>query len=245
MKSRKLSIKTGSFASFDNHRRRTMKDYRIKYRPSQLSDLWGNEKIKSVWQRMVGNKSFPKGIILNGPIGTGKTSLARIMAEDIIRNGDEDCLLTPKELFKEINSPLYDYSSAYRLVNQFQDIDHGSFVLFFDEAQRIQDKTLNGLMKPMEDADNFYFIFAVTNLDEIDEGIKSRSTIFNLQRPSSDTLLKELKSIAEKEGIQITDKALSKLILKAHRSPRGCLGSLFLFANHKGKIDEQVVEEYV
>lgn len=220
-----------------------MEDFRIKYRPKQLSEFWGNNFIKRTWLGMIQKRRFPKSIILHGNYGTGKTSLARMLGRDLIEHGEDDLMLSREEQLIEINSPECDFTKVCNYSNRYKDIVHGTIVLFFDEAQRIQDKAQNGLLKPIEDANDLYFIFATTNLDAIDEGIKSRSTLFSIKKPSSEVIAEGLRKIADMEGIRITDDAIKLLIKRSKYSPRECLGNLYLFASHEGVIDVDDINE--
>ena len=201
-----------------------MEDFRIKYRPRELSELWGNDDVKNRWERFRAAKTFPKAIVLYGNHGTGKTTLARIFAQDILSVLDNKVALC--DGFHELDSTQYDSDSMRRVLNSVTSYRHGTVVFFFDEFQRMPLTAQEILLKPIEDTDEIFFIFAATDLGRLDTGILSRSTKFVLNNPPKLVLLEKLAEIAQWENIGISKEALEELLDSSKYSPRECLGNL-------------------
>lgn len=220
-----------------------MEDFRIKYRPRNMSEIWGNDQIKKRWSGCIKRKSPPKSIILHGNYGVGKTTLARIFGEDILRVRDNNFGLSHG--FHELDSTKFDSESVRGFLSKIVGYVHGTVVLFFDEFQRMPLKAQEILLKPVEEDGELFCIFATTNMDSIDGGIQSRSTKFFVTNPPKVTLVEKLSQIAENEGIKIIKEALEFLIEESGYSPRECLGSLYSLQSFDGEIDRNYVYEFL
>ncbi len=216
-----------------------MTDFRIKYRPSSLSEVWGNESVKSRWQRLLVAKAFPKAILLSGNFGVGKTSLAKIFGKDILSAMSEKAGL--RDGFHEFDSTTYDSDKVRSLLKNMTTYVHGTVVLFFDEFQRMPSKAQEILLKPIEEADGIFFILATTNMESIDGGILSRSTKLVLSNPPKLVLVDKLAGIAELENIEISEEALEYLVESSNYSPRECLGNLQSLVGFVGHIEISTV----
>lgn len=216
-----------------------MEDLRLKYRPETLSEVWGNEHIKMIWNGYLKKGYFPKSIILYSDYGMGKTTLARIFARDIVqvRSGVD---------FIEYNSPQCDFSVIHKMINgmsKFERLIMWPQVFIFDEVHNIPDKAQEAFLKPIEDNPFLNFIFATTNLERIDKGLRLRSDKLRLKAPSTEVLIKELSRISELENIRIEKNALECLIALSDCCPRECLGNLQILSLGDRTIDLQIVKE--
>jgi len=220
-----------------------MEDFRIKYRPQDMSEIWGNECLKKRWAGYLRRKSPPKSIILHGNYGVGKTTLARIIGGDILKLRDNNFGLSGG--FHELDSTKLDSENLRGFLSKITGYVHGTTVLFFDEFQRMPPKAQEILLKPVEEDDDLFCVFATTDMNSIDGGIQSRSDKFIIQKPSMAILIEKLTEIAEKEDIEITKEALGFLIELADYSPRECLGNLYSFGGSDGIIDGKVVQQFL
>ncbi len=220
-----------------------MEDFRIKYRPQNMSEIWGNDQIKKRWAGYLKEKSPPKSIILHGNYGAGKTTLARILGEDILRVRDNNFGLSYG--FYELDSTKFDSESVRGFLSKIVGFVHGTVVLFFDEFQRMPLKAQEILLKPIEQDGELFCIFATTNMESVDGGIQSRSTKFIITNPPKIILVEKLTEIAGKEGIKIAEKALEFLIEESGYSPRECLGSLHSLLGFDGEIDRNYIHQFL
>jgi len=217
-----------------------MTDLRIKYRPESISDVWGNDGVKLIWDGFKRKSCFPKATVLHGLHGTAKTTLGRIFAKDITANN------TPmgNGLFPniyEIDAAQYD-TLTWRYIQSFDLYAREPIAIFIDETQRLMERVQDAFLKIIEDSPHLYFIFATTEIERIDDGILSRSTKFSLRNPASFILYAELMKIAQKENIVITEEALKYLIEVSRFNPRECLGNLNTMLGQEGVIDARVIK---
>lgn len=219
-----------------------MEDLRMKYRPKNISEVWGNEHIKMIWAGLVKRSCYPKSIVLHGPFGTCKTTLARIFANDITANNSRLGNGLFENLY-EIDAAKRDIEYMKRFINKVSDYAHEPMVIFVDEVQRLMDRSQDLFLKTIEDSPNLYFIFATTEKEKIDGGILSRSAKFHLRNLSATVLLTELSNISRMENINITNEALKYLIEFSNFNPRECLGNLDIVRGFEEIIDAEKIKE--
>lgn len=220
-----------------------MEDFRTKYRPDTLDKVCGNERIKRIWCGFVKRNCYPRSVLLYGGVGTGKTSLARIFSQDIIRHNTAlgNCMY---ENIVEIDATRYDCESLKRIIYTRENYAREPMVIFIDEPQVIMNKTQHLFLKLIEDNQCLHFIFATTEIQQIDDGIKSRSCKFCVMNPSLIELKKWLGAIAVKEQVKMNEDALECLIAEySNYNPRECLGNLQIVGGHDGIVDVKYARE--
>jgi len=217
-----------------------MEDFRTKYRPQTIDEVWGNDHIKMIWNGYLTKGYFPRSIILSSNFGMGKTSLARIFAKDIIEHAGEPIFC---EEFFEFNSPICDFKRIHEQIRKYEQFIMKPCVLFFDEAHRMPDKAQDGFLTVIENVRSLTFIFATTDMNRIDEGLRSRSDKYQLHPPSREILLAELGKISELEKIRIDKNTLVFLIECSNFSPRECLGNLQILSHYNGIVDINVIKK--
>ena len=230
-----------------------MGDFTVEYRPCQFQEVWGNHKIKRVMQAWVKNDKFPKSIILVGDCGTGKTTIARLIAKTFVcaskRDGIEPCgkcsiCLEPRFHIQEFdltNTTVEEVRNFIRryAVHLFAD----RLALYFDETQRWYIKNQEIFLKPIEEKEKMLFIFSTTSLEEIEPGILSRSVILHVQRPTLEEIHQGLLPIVKENLINISSETLIKLIRLSRNTPRKCLNAFNLLADDYAEINEETLED--
>lgn len=194
--------------------------FQLKYRPKTLKGIVGNEDVVEALEVMLAKKKseIPHSILLQGPAGCGKTTIARILAK---RLGIE----VPSSNFIECNA------SDDRGINEMRDIIAKSHLkpigqkykmYLLDEAHMLTVPAQNALLKILEDTPRHtFFVIATTDPQKLNKAIKSRCTTFTVSELGSIELVKLLRRICKKEGKPEYDKKTLKLIAKKSMgSPR-------------------------
>ena len=229
----------------------------LKYRPKRLEDVIGQEIVcKTVFNSIKLNK-IPNAFLFHGIRGTGKTSLARIIAKSLnCEKGIEDlCKDKLCDNCKEITSSNHldvieqDCATATG-IDSVRDLiefcryppSKGKYkVLILDEIQAMSKAGAQSLLKILEEPPSYVkFIFCTTEIKKILVTMISRCTRFDLSRVKSEKLFNYLKKIKEKENGNITDEALKLICKCSEGSVRDALSLLdraLISSTDKNEID--------
>ncbi len=202
----------------------------LKYRPIVLQDLIGQEIISETIFNSIKFNKIPNAFLFHGIRGTGKTSIARIIAKALnCENGIEN--LCKNKFCKNCEA----ISSSNHLdvieqdcatatgIDSVRDLiefcryppSMGKFkVLILDEIQAMSKAGAQSLLKILEEPPNYVkFVFCTTEIKKILVTMLSRCSRFDLSRVKHDTLFAYLQKIKALENGNISDDAL-KLICK-------------------------------
>ena len=202
----------------------------LKYRPKEFRDLIGQEEIAQTLFNSIKKNKIPNAFLFHGIRGTGKTSIARIIAKGLnCKNGIESLC---KENFCDNCEAISNAShldvieqdcatatgiDSVRDLIEFCKYPPSSAkykVLILDEIQAMSKAGAQSLLKILEEPPNYVkFIFCTTEIKKILVTMLSRCTRFDLSRVKFQDLFVYLKKIIELENGKISDEAL-KLICK-------------------------------
>lgn len=171
------------------------------YRPSKLSDIIGQEITTSIISKQIAMGKLPKVYIFVGPAGTGKTSLSRVIANEL---GVENPT--------EINAAVTNSVDDIRALNEdatYMSFDGGMKIYILDEAHRLSKQAWGASLKLLEEPpENVLFIFCTTELDKIPPTILSRAQVFYLQPVSVEKIQDRLGIICTDNGLEFEPEAL-------------------------------------
>lgn len=201
----------------------------------------GQEHIKKALTNAIQMDRISHAYLFTGPRGTGKTSTARIFAKSL--NCENGPTITPcnecencKNITNSIPIDVIEIDAASnRSVNDADEIiqkvalapvNSRYKIYIIDEVHMLTNQAFNALLKTLEEPPkNVIFILATTEVHKVLDTIKSRCQRFDFKRITTEDISKHLRYISDKEGINITDDALSYI---AQNSAGGMRDSIAL-----------------
>lgn len=213
-----------------------------KYRPKNLQEVVGQEHIKKALANAITLNRISHAYLFTGPRGTGKTSVARILAKSL--NCKEGPTLTPCENCPSCvdiaNSTPIDVieidAASNRKVEDAQNIlekiqyvpVNGKYKIYIiDEVHMLTNHAFNALLKTLEEPpENVIFILATTEPQKVLETITSRCQRFDFRRITTNDIIGHLKEISKLEKIKIEDDALFTIAKNAAGGMRDSLALL-------------------
>ena len=166
----------------------------IKYRPKTFTDVTEQEEIKIILQQQLKNKEIQHCYLFTGSAGTGKTTNARIFANEI-NEGQGN----PIELDAASNNSVDDMR---KLIEQAQtkSLNSEYKVFIIDECHMITTQGWNAILKLIEEPPaKSIFIFCTTDPERIPKTILSRVQRYDFKRISQQGIVRRLQYICEQE----------------------------------------------
>ena len=204
-----------------------------KYRSRKLTEIVGQEHVTTLLANALKQGRIAHAYLFTGPRGTGKTSIARILAHEIndLPYSDESSHLDIIEIDAASNNGVDDIRDLREKVN-LAPINATKKVYIIDEVHMLSKPAFNALLKTLEEPpEHVVFILATTDVDKLPETIISRTQRHTFRRASIDNLVKNLHAIADKESININDDALHLIAEHADGSFRDSVSLLDQLAN--------------
>lgn len=227
-----------------------------KYRPQTFEDVVAQDHVTRTLRHAVVNSRIGSGYLFCGPRGTGKTTVARILAKAVnCINGPTDkpcgicssCLeitsgssLDVLEIDAASNTGVDDIRQLRENI-RYLPTGGKKRIYIIDEVHRLSGSAFDALLKTLEEPPpHVIFVFATTEPLKVPETILSRTQRFDFRRVSVEDLAAHLRKIATSENLTIDDAALQLLARKADGSVRDSLSLLDQIAAYAGEtITEQ------
>ncbi|MDA8165201.1 MAG: DNA polymerase III subunit gamma/tau [Desulfobacteraceae bacterium] len=243
-----------------------------KWRPQDFSEVVGQQPVVRTLRNALAKKRVAHAMLFSGVRGTGKTTLARIMAKALnCAEGPTESPCGRCDSCLEIGAgtavDLHEIDGASnRGIQEIRELKEnirffpskGRYkIIIIDEVHMLTTEAFNALLKTLEEPPaHVYFMFATTELNKIPITILSRCQRYELKRVAFPELLAHFKKIAAAEGVAISEAALALIVREADGSVRdglSLLDQIFSFGGGEisdadvmqvlGVVDRQLFEE--
>jgi DNA polymerase-3 subunit gamma/tau len=213
-----------------------------KYRPQSFADVVNQEHVKTTLENAIAQNRIAHGYIFSGQRGTGKTTVARILARclncingptnkpcgvcasclEIAAGGSPDVI----EIDAASNRGINEMRELRENV-RYQPARDRYKVFIVDEAHQITNEAFNALLKTIEEPPAWVvFVLCTTEAHKIPATIASRCQHFSFRSVDFEELVARMAWICEQEGINADAEALSVLAQAGEGSVRDSLSAL-------------------
>jgi DNA polymerase-3 subunit gamma/tau len=221
-----------------------------KYRPQDFTEVVGQEAVVRTLSNAIASGQVRQAYLFAGPRGTGKTSMARILAKSL--NCAQGPTPTPDNTCHACvsiaNGSSLDVvemdAASQRGIDDIRDIRErvvmqpveGRYkVYILDEAHQLTDAAWNALLKLIEEPPpHLVFVFCTTELQKVLPTVRSRCQTFVFQRPRLPDLVRVLRSVADGEQLDVPDAALALIARGARGAYRDAVSTFDQLASATG-----------
>jgi len=211
-----------------------------EYRPQTFDEVVGQKYIVQTLKNEIAQGKVNHAYLFTGPRGTGKTTIAKLIAKGLNCTGFEkpcgeceNCKAIARGTYPDViemdaasNNGVDEVRNLIEKV-RYTPIEGKYKVYIIDEVHMMTGSAFNALLKTLEEPpENVVFILATTEVNKVPATILSRCQRFDFGRISQKDLEKKLKEVLEKENISYEDGVVSLIAALADGGVRDALGIL-------------------
>lgn len=212
------------------------------YRPTTFDEIAGQEHITKTFKNALKNNKIAHAYLFSGPRGTGKTSIAKIIAKAVncehapVENPCNDCAICRGIEDNSISDVIEIDAASNNGVDEIREIrDKVKYlpgvakykVYIIDEVHMLSIGAFNALLKTLEEPPkHVIFILATTEPHKIPATIRSRCQRFDFRGVSIPEMIGRLNTIIEKENILIEKEAIKVIAESAEGGMRDAISLL-------------------
>jgi DNA polymerase III subunit gamma/tau len=230
-----------------------------KWRPQTFEEVVGQDEVVRALKNAISTGKIGHAYLFSGPRGTGKTTLARILAKSLnCVNGPtanpcnkcENCVEIREgrsvdviEIDGASNRKIDDIRNIREVV-KFVPVKSRYKIYIIDEVHMLTDEAFNALLKTLEEPpSHVVFIFATTEPYKVKQTIRSRCQHFVLKPISTELIYQQLLKISKVEGFKITDSIFLKVAKAGNGSMRDAESVLDMVVSYIGDRQDVTDEE--
>lgn len=201
-------------------------DLPIKYRPTTLEKVVGQDEVVRSLSRLITAGRIPHALLLSGPSGVGKTTLARIFAQEV------------KAAVVEVDGATYTGIDAMRTITeslQYRPLHElNRRCIIIDECHALSKQSWQSLLKAVEEPPSHsYFCFCTTEVDKVPKTIVTRCQHYVLKLVPVRSIEAVLFRISKMEKLRVDEDAVNYIARHSMGSVRQAISYLATCAGAK------------
>jgi len=207
-----------------------------KYRPKTFDDIIGQDHTLLIIRNTLKRGLVRRVYLIDGPPGTGKSTLARLMGREILGPG------VPAERVLLANSKILPYDELNSFV--FKDTSEKKVVLL-EDAQFLS-RDAQALIRSLDESarNDLTFILVTSEAFRLDYSLRVRAITLPLVNPSIEEIISLLGRIAKSEGFDFIEEVARTIVMRGGNSVRQAIQDFDqIYATH-GKVDKDSVSSY-